>query len=88
MKSNDLPQQVPELSKREELIEFLNFKQYNTNERTIKDILEEFQNVKHRDIPTSTAYRIVKKWNDEQKQMRDKALNTEISDKLLQIFQS
>ena len=79
---------LPQLTKREELIDFLNFKRYNLSTITIKDIIEEFRATKQISIPTSTAYRIVKKWNEEQLAIREQSLNRCISDKLLKVFDS
>ena len=77
---------IPPLKPREELIEYLNFKRFNMKEISIKDIIEEFRECKAINIPTSTAYRIVKKWNEEQEKVKNYALSTQISNQLFEIF--
>lgn len=79
---------LPQLTKREELIEFLNFKAYNLSTISIKDIIEEFKNSKSIEIPTSTAYRIVKRWNEEQMKIRDQSLSARVCNELIEIFDS
>jgi hypothetical protein len=77
---------MPTLSPREELIEYLNFKQYNMREISTKDIIEEFRERKQIQIPTSTAYRIVKKWNEEQEKIKQQSLSAQVCDELLTVF--
>lgn len=79
---------LPQLTKREELIEFLNFKAYNLSTISTKDIIEEFKNNRKIKIPTSTAYRIVKKWNEEQMKIREQSLSTRVCDELIEVFDS
>lgn len=77
---------LPQLTKREELIEFLNFKAYNLSTISTKDIIEEFKNSRKIEIPTSTAYRIVKKWNEEQMMIREQSLSTRVCNELIEVF--
>lgn len=79
---------LPHLTKREELIEFLNFKAYNLSNISIKDVIEEFKNSKNIQMPTSTAYRIVKRWNEEQMMIRDQSLSARVCDQLIEVFDS
>lgn len=79
-------EQLPHLTPREELIEYLNFKRFNLKETSTKDIIEEFREYKNINIPTSTAYRIVKKWNEEQERVKKQLLGAQICDQLLEIF--
>lgn len=79
---------LPQLTKREELIEFLNFKAYNLSTISTKDIIEEFKNSRKIEIPTSTAYRIVKKWNEEQMMIREQSLSTRVCNELIEVFDS
>lgn len=79
---------LPRLTKREELIEFLNFKAYNLSTISTKDIIEEFKNSRKIEIPTSTAYRIVKKWNEEQIMIREQSLSTRVCNELIEVFDS
>ena len=79
---------LPHLTKREELIEFLNFKAYNLSIISIKDIIEEFKNSKNIQMPTSTAYRIVKRWNEEQMMIKEKSLSARVCDELIEVFDS
>lgn len=77
---------IREMTKREILIEFLNFKAYNLSTITTKRIIEEFERSRGEHIPKSSAYRIVKKWGDEQRKMKEQALSTRVSDNLIEIF--
>lgn len=79
---------LPQLTKREELIEFLNFKAYNLSIISIKDVIEEFKNTKNIKMPTSTAYRIVKRWNEEQMMIKEKSLSARVCDQLIEVFDS
>lgn len=79
---------LPHLTKREELIEFLNFKAYNLSTISIKDIIEEFKNSKNIQMPTSTAYRIVKRWNEEQMKIKEKSLSARVCNELIEVFDS
>lgn len=79
---------LPQLTKREELIEFLNFKAYNLSTISIKDIIEEFKNSKNIIMPTSTAYRIVKRWNEDQMKIRDQSLSARVCNELIEVFDS
>lgn len=79
---------LPHLTKREELIEFLNFKAYNLSNISIKDVIEEFKNCKNIEMPTSTAYRIVKRWNEEQMMIRDQSLSARVCNELIEVFDS
>ena len=68
-----------QLSVCEELIEFLNFKRFTNSYRgAIKDLIDEFRYKTNRHIPTSTAYRIVKKYNDEQQKLLNAHVNVEL----------
>ena len=64
--------------KRERLIEFLNQRGVKMLNVKTKDIIEEFKACRNVDIPTSTAYRIIKQW---------KTLRRQVSDELLHVFQ-
>lgn len=79
---------LPQLTKREELIEFLNFKAYNLSTISIKDVIEEFKNSKNIKMPTSTAYRIVKRWNEDQMKIRDQSLSARVCNELIEVFDS
>lgn len=78
---------IRDMTKREILIEFLNYNQFGTSKR-IKDILEEFEQKRGERIPQSTGYRIVKRWRDEQKKIRADNLSTRVCDKFIEIFDS
>lgn len=79
---------LPQLTKREEFIEFLNFKAYNISTITIKDIIEDFKNSRNIILPKSTAYRIVKKWNEEQMMIKAQSLSTRVCNELIEVFDS
>lgn len=79
---------LPQLTKREQLIEWLNFKAYNLSTISIKDVIEEFKNNKNINMPVSTAYRIVKRWNEEQMMIKEKSLSARVCNELIEVFDS
>ena len=72
------------IEKRQRLIEYLNYLTHHENKSLypINETINSFKIKTDINIPQSTAYRIIKKYINKQREM----LNTQVCDKFIQIF--